>query len=76
MTAGTDDVTAVRVVVDRDACVGHGRCYSLAPQVYTSDDEGFVEFVDGDTATTPELVRQARVGVENCPEKALRLDTP
>lgn len=77
MTAGAESIAAikgVRVVIDRSKCVGHGRCYSLAPDVYTCDDEGFVELVDGDTVTTLELVKQARTGAVNCPERALSIE--
>lgn len=65
--------TPFRVLVDRDMCVGHGRCYSLAPDVYDSDDEGFSEVPDGDTPATPELRQHARVGADNCPEHAIKL---
>jgi ferredoxin len=63
----------LRVLVDRDACVGHGRCYSLAPGVFAPDDEGFVELVDEVVPATDELRRQARLGVQTCPERALGL---
>lgn len=60
-----------RVSVDAERCVGHGRCYSLAPQIYDSDDVGhsvvLVEDVSGD------LERQALVGARNCPEEAITL---
>ena len=61
-----------RVVVDRDMCVGHGRCYSLAPEVYDSDDEGFSEVIT-DAPDTPELRRQAHLGADTCPEHAIKL---
>jgi ferredoxin len=58
-----------RVVLDQTACVGHGRCYTLAPEVFDADDEGHcvvrVDLVAG------ELAAQARVGAANCPERAL-----
>ncbi|KQH76976.1 cytochrome [Mycobacterium gordonae] len=60
-----------RVSVDADRCVGHGRCYSLAPQIYDSDDVGHsvvqVEDVSGD------LEEQAQIGAQNCPEEAITL---
>jgi ferredoxin len=28
-----------RVSVDSEKCVGHGRCYVLAPEVFEEDDE-------------------------------------
>ena len=38
------------------ACKGHGRCYTLAPQLLESDDEGFVTIRGGDhnDATPPD----------------------
>ncbi|SOX54757.1 ferredoxin [Mycobacterium ahvazicum] len=60
-----------RVSVDLDLCTGHGRCYSLAPEVFDSDDVGhcvvLVEDVSG------ELEEQAGVGEKNCPERAITL---
>jgi ferredoxin len=35
----------VRVRVDPDLCVGHGRCYVLAPDVFAPDDFGHCEIV-------------------------------
>ncbi len=73
------DTTAVStdgdftIVIDRDKCVGHGRCYSLSPDVYDADDEGFAELTDGAVPATPELRAQARLGAETCPERAITL---
>lgn len=62
---------ALRVLFDADACTGHGRCYSLAPEVFEPDDAGHcvvrVAIVEG-----PELEAQVAIGVANCPEQALR----
>lgn len=65
--------TTFRVFIDRDKCVGHGRCYSLAPAVYDADDEGFAELTDGDVPATAELRAQARLGADTCPENAISL---
>ncbi|OBA71171.1 cytochrome [Mycobacterium sp. 1554424.7] len=60
-----------RVIVDPDLCTGHGRCYTLAPDVYDADEVGHcvvrVEEVSG------ELEAQAAVGEQNCPEQAITL---
>ena len=41
-----------RVCVDADRCEGHGRCYTLAPDVFDADDVGHaivrVENVSGE----------------------------
>ncbi|OMC18998.1 ferredoxin [Mycobacterium sp. SP-6446] len=60
-----------RVSVDAERCTGHGRCYTLAPDVYDADEVGhcvvLVEDVSGD------LEAQAAVGEQNCPEQAITL---
>jgi ferredoxin len=57
-----------RVCVDADRCEGHGRCYTLAPDVF---DVGhavvLVENVSGD------LEAQAADAEKNCPEGAITL---
>ena len=62
----------MKVRVDLNLCVGHGRCYALAPDVYAPDDFGHCEIL------TPEvdgaLADQARIGAENCPERAITLE--
>ena len=44
----------MKVRVDPDLCVGHGRCYALAPDVFAPDDFGHCEIlvtdVDGELA--------------------------
>jgi ferredoxin len=59
------------VEVDADRCVGHGRCYTLAPKVFDADDVGhalvLVEEVAG------ELEIQGADAVRNCPEGAITL---
>jgi ferredoxin len=60
-----------RVCVDADRCVGHGRCYTLAPDVFDADDVGHsivrVEQVPR------ELEAQALDAEQNCPEDAIML---
>jgi ferredoxin len=62
----------LRIILDTEACVGHGRCYSLAPDVYAADDVGHCELLL--VEVPPALEAQARLGVDNCPERALRLE--
>jgi ferredoxin len=60
-----------RVFVDADRCTGHGRCYTLAPDVFDADEVGhsivLVEDVSG------ELEAQAATAEQNCPETAITL---
>jgi ferredoxin len=63
----------MRIVLDPEACTGHGRCYALAPEVYDADDEGHCALLI--TATVPgELEAGARSGAANCPEHALTVE--
>ncbi|SPM32054.1 ferredoxin [Mycobacterium terramassiliense] len=59
------------VSVDPDRCTGHGRCYTLAPEVFDADEVGhcvvLVQDVSGD------LEPQAVAGEQNCPEQAITL---
>jgi len=60
-----------RVWIDADRCTGHGRCYTLAPDVFDADEFGhsvvLVEDVSG------ELEAQAVAAERNCPEGAITL---
>jgi ferredoxin len=56
------------------ACQGHGRCYTLAPQLLSSDDEGYVTISGGDPIEVPEELRElAENVVGSCPENAISL---
>ncbi len=62
----------MRVSVDTGACTGHGRCYSLAPAVFSADDEGYaVLLVDGELSG--EMGEAARLAALNCPERAITI---
>ena len=62
----------MRVTVDPEKCVGHGRCYALAPDVFEADDAGHAEVKA--TEVPPELEAQARTGAANCPEQAISIE--
>jgi ferredoxin len=54
------------------ACMGHGRCYSLAPQLLESDDEGYVTIRGGDPIEVPDDLRELGEEVAGtCPESAI-----
>ena len=62
----------MKVVIDSEMCTGHGRCYSLAPQVFAADDEGHSTLVQQDTPDS--LLDKALIGVQNCPERAISIE--
>jgi ferredoxin len=61
----------VRIVLDTQRCTGHGRCYSLAPELFDSDDEGHSVVL---AAVVPAgLEEKAQLAVDNCPEGCIGL---
>jgi ferredoxin len=60
----------VKATIDSAKCMGHGMCYSLAPNVFTDDDEGYGHVI-GDGDVPQGNVEDARTGAANCPESAI-----
>ncbi|WP_280420443.1 ferredoxin [Nocardia carnea] len=62
---------STRLVIDRTACAGHGMCYSAAPDLVESDEQGDpVVLLD----PIPDTHRgDADTAVAVCPERALSL---
>lgn len=63
----------MKITVDDAICVGHGRCYALAPDVFGPDDFGHCAVLVDEVEAGSALAEQARAGVENCPERAITL---
>ncbi len=59
------------VSVDTNVCVGHGRCYELAPDVFDEDEAGYCVVKSERIPKT--LLNQAQSGEANCPECAIRI---
>lgn len=62
----------MRIRLDTQACQGHGRCYTLAPMLFDSDDLGHCVLLADEVP--PGQEDAARTGVDNCPEHALTLE--
>jgi ferredoxin len=64
-------MTILQVSIDRSACTGHGRCYSLAPSLFEPDDDGYgqqiVDIVPDGAAEA------ASLATRSCPERAIHL---
>ena len=58
--------------IDHDACTGHGRCYDLAPDLFTDDERGYGQVI-GDGSVTDEHGAQALAAVRACPEHAVSI---
>ena len=64
----------MRIILDREKCQGHGRCYALAPELFDTDDEGYAVLkADGELGGDQE--DDARIAADNCPEYAITVET-
>jgi ferredoxin len=63
----------MKLAVNADLCMGHGRCYSLAEDLLDYDDEGYVT-ARGQVVDVPaDRVDDARNAAGSCPERAIQL---
>jgi ferredoxin len=53
--------------------MGHGRCYQMAPDLLTYDDEGYVTIRDQMIDVPASQVEAAEDAEGTCPEQAIRL---
>ena len=65
----------MRIAIDPERCSGHGRCYSLCPELFNEDEDGYPILI---SESVPDSQREkARVAEQNCPERAIEiLDEP
>ena len=63
----------VKLTVDGASCMGHGRCYQMAPDLLTYDDEGYVTIRDQTIDVPADQVEAAEDAEGTCPEQAIRL---
>jgi ferredoxin len=60
---------AVDISVDTTKCAGHGRCYTLAPDLFDMDDDG--RGVADHVPVPPGQEAHAEDALLNCPERAV-----
>jgi ferredoxin len=63
----------MRLFVDADECTGHGRCYQIAPDLLTYDDEGYVTIRGESIAVPGDQLEAAAEAAGTCPEGAISL---
>lgn len=62
----------MKVVVDRDLCIGSGLCALTAPAVFDQDPaEAMVELLDPEPP--PEQHEAVRLAAERCPAAVIRI---
>jgi ferredoxin len=70
--AGAGRNAMVKVRIDARLCQGHGRCYDLAAEVFTDDDEGYGQVIGDGVVAQPREADALRAAL-NCPERAIAL---
>ncbi len=63
----------MKLTVDGEQCMGHGRCYRLLPDLLSYDEEGFVTIRDQTVEVPPYQLDLAEEAVGSCPEEAISL---
>jgi ferredoxin len=63
----------MKIRIDENLCAGHGRCYTLSPELLDSNDEGFPTRLGEDIDIAPQLEEAAQRVVANCPEGAIKI---
>ena len=61
----------MKIVVAREKCSGHARCFAIGPEVYDLDEDGYVALTECDVPA--HLEQQAIDGAQSCPEGAISL---
>ena len=61
----------MKIRVDLELCVGHGRCYMMAPEVVDEDDRGHCRLRH--EVVPAEFEDRARMAEANCPEGAIEI---
>ena len=60
----------MKVVVNRDNCIGCGACEALCPEIFQIDDEG-LSTVTNKEEVKEELVEKVTEAIESCPTSAI-----
>lgn len=60
----------MKIIVDRDKCIGGGQCVVAAPEVFDQDDDGLVLVLDAQFPDRAATTMAARL----CPARAIELE--
>ena len=63
----------MKITVDGARCMGHGRCYTLAPDLLTYDEQGYVTIRDTVIDVPQDQIDAAEEAEASCPEEAVSL---
>ena len=60
----------MRIIVDRDICDLHGQCVLTAPEIFSFDDDGELQYLP---EVEDELVARAESAASVCPTGAIEI---
>lgn len=63
----------MKATVNGELCTGHGRCYSLAPDIFEPDDEGYNAQRDAPIDISSDDEELTLMAARACPEGAITL---
>ncbi|MEV6345916.1 ferredoxin [Actinoplanes sp. NPDC051851] len=66
----------MRIVADRDRCVGAGQCVLVDPDAFDQSDEDGLVILTRPTPGAGDEIARAREAVTVCPGRALSLTSP
>ena len=66
------EAVAARVSIDPGLCQGHGRCYSVVPELFGFDGEGYGVVLEPTVGA--DRVGLAHAAEIECPERAVVVD--
>lgn len=61
----------MRVSVNPSRCEGHGHCYTICPEVFIADAEGFASAASELVEADDKLEATVRRALLSCPEQAI-----
>jgi ferredoxin len=67
------DLMGATLSVDDTRCTGHGRCYSVSPNLLSDDEEGMVTLRGSSMPISDDQLADAEEAVAACPERAITL---
>jgi ferredoxin len=62
----------MRVIVDKEVCIGAGNCVRTVPDVFDQDEDGFVELLDDNPPS--ELEGDVLLARRLCPARAITVN--
>jgi ferredoxin len=62
----------VNLTVRVEGCEGHGNCYTLCPEVFAPDEDGYATVTDEHPAV--DKLAEVEHAVANCPEGAISVE--